>query len=83
MAYDKPKQLTLTQNISLVSSEIEAKALEAYLSGHGQYKVFYSHRYLHPMSAEVASLVKEFSPDMIILLPLYPQLVSNSDTPNS
>jgi hypothetical protein len=30
MTYDKPKQLTLTQNISLVSSEIEAKALEAF-----------------------------------------------------
>lgn len=51
----------------------QALLLEASLSGHGQVKVFVSMRYWHPMSDLVAAGVKEYGPDHIILLPLYPQ----------
>jgi len=37
------------------------------------FKVFVSMRYWHPMSLSVARRVKEFDPDEIVLLPLYPQ----------
>lgn len=30
-------------------------------------------RYWHPMSGEVAQAVKEFNPDQVVMLPLYPQ----------
>ena len=36
-------------------------------------KVFVVMRYWHPMSDEVAGAVKDYDPDEIILLPLYPQ----------
>ena len=36
------------------------------------YKTFVSMRYWHPMSAETIAQVKDYSPDEIILLPLYP-----------
>lgn len=36
-------------------------------------KSFISMRYWHPMSDECAKNVKEFAPDHIVLLPLYPQ----------
>ena len=52
-------------------TQAQAKALEDEL-GDG-WKVFISMRYWHPMSDEVAKQVKEFAPDEIILLPLYPQ----------
>lgn len=55
------------------NTEAQAQALEASLKGHGQVKVFYCMRYWHPMSDEVTKQVKEFAPDHIILLPLYPQ----------
>lgn len=38
-----------------------------------QVQCFLSMRYWHPMSDEAAQAVKEFNPDKIILLPLYPQ----------
>ncbi len=37
------------------------------------YKTFISMRYWHPFSYETIEKVKEFNPDEIILLPLYPQ----------
>lgn len=52
-------------------TEKQAKALETEL-GQG-YKVFISMRYWHPMSAETVEKVKEYQPDNIVLLPLYPQ----------
>ena len=55
------------------NTDVQAKALEASLSGHGQVKVFFSMRYWHPFSDEVAKAVKAYAPDHIILLPLYPQ----------
>lgn len=36
-------------------------------------KIFIAMRHWHPMSDEVALKVKEYNPDKIILLPLYPQ----------
>ena len=40
---------------------------------HCEHKVFACMRYWHPMTEEVVSQVKEYNPDEIILLPLYPQ----------
>lgn len=57
----------------LENTEHQAQALEASLSGHGQVKVFIAMRYWHPFTDETAMRVKEFAPDHIILLPLYPQ----------
>ncbi len=52
-------------------TEKQAQALEKEL-GQG-HKVFISMRYWHPMSDEVVEKVKEYQPDNIVLLPLYPQ----------
>ncbi|MDG1288036.1 MAG: ferrochelatase [Rickettsiales bacterium] len=38
-----------------------------------EYKSFLCMRYWHPMSAESVSQVKDWGPDEVILLPLYPQ----------
>ncbi|MDD3021431.1 MAG: ferrochelatase [Alphaproteobacteria bacterium] len=37
------------------------------------YRVFVCMRYWHPMSDEVVQLVKDYAPDQIVLVPLYPQ----------
>lgn len=55
------------------NTEAQARALESSLSGHGDVRVFYAMRYWRPMSDAVAAEVKQFAPDHIILLPLYPQ----------
>jgi len=57
----------------LENTDAQARALENALSGHGQVKTFLCMRYWHPMSGDVAAAVKEYAPDHIILLPLYPQ----------
>ena len=49
-----------------------AQALESNEADH-QYRVFVAMRYWHPLSAETAAKVKAWSPDRIVLLPLYPQ----------
>lgn len=51
----------------------QAQALEASLSGHGVVKTFIAMRYWHPMTDTVVQAVKDFAPNHIILLPLYPQ----------
>jgi protoporphyrin/coproporphyrin ferrochelatase len=51
----------------------QAEALENELKRKGEYKVFVSMRYWHPMSKVVVKNVKAYQPDRIILLPLYPQ----------
>mgnify|MGYP000897749456 CR=1 FL=1 len=51
----------------------QANALEERLNKLGNYKVFVSMRYWHPMSDVVAKNVAQYDPDKIILLPLYPQ----------
>lgn len=51
----------------------QAKALEESLKHeNADYKVFVAMRYWHPFTAAVATQVKEYKPDEIILLPLYP-----------
>jgi len=57
----------------LPNTEAQARALEAALADLGEVKAFIAMRYWHPMSQETAILVKDFSPDEVILLPLYPQ----------
>ena len=51
----------------------QAKSLEKYLSKKGNYKCFVVMRHWHPRASGVISQVKKYSPDEIILLPLYPQ----------
>jgi ferrochelatase len=50
----------------------QADALEAALQDLGA-KCFIAMRYWHPFAAETVKAVKAFSPDRILLLPLYPQ----------
>jgi len=57
----------------LKNTRDQAAGLEAELTDLGETKVFVAMRYWHPMSDEVAQAVKEFGPDEVILLPLYPQ----------
>ncbi len=42
------------------------------------FKSFIAMRYWHPMSPETAAAVKDFEPDSIVLLPLYPQYSSTT-----
>ncbi len=67
---DKSPLLELTQQ--------QARALEEALKPHGQYKVFISMRYWHPFAKETVRQVKEYAPQKIILLPLYPQFSSTT-----
>ena len=55
----------------LPNTEAQAQALEGSLGdGH---KVFIAMRYWHPRASETVQEVKEYNPDKIVLLPLYPQ----------
>lgn len=56
----------------------QADSLQRELSFDGNYKVFVDMRYWHPMSKEVAKKVKEYAPNQIILMPLYPQFSSTT-----
>jgi len=51
----------------------QAAALENKLTDIGEVKCFIAMRYWHPMVMEAAERVRDFAPDEIILLPLYPQ----------
>ncbi|NQU58902.1 MAG: ferrochelatase [Rhodospirillales bacterium] len=51
----------------------QAQALEQRFAGSDEVRSFISMRYWHPMSEETVRAVKDFAPDRIILLPLYPQ----------
>ena len=55
----------------LVNTQAQAQALESRL-GAG-FRCFIAMRYWHPFSDEVWELVKEYAPDKIVFLPLYPQ----------
>lgn len=52
----------------------QAHALDAALntSSNHEYKSFIAMRYWHPMSPETVEKVKEYAPDEVLLLPLYP-----------
>ena len=51
----------------------QANALDKACEDFGDVKSFVCMRYWHPMSKEVVKHVKDFDPDQIVLLPLYPQ----------
>ena len=56
----------------------QATALEKELTDLGDVKCFIAMRYWHPMVMEAAERVRNFGPDEIILLPLYPQFSSTT-----
>jgi protoporphyrin/coproporphyrin ferrochelatase len=51
----------------------QAQALEKELLPTGEYKVFVAMRYWKPFTKDVVDQVKDYNPDKVILLPLYPQ----------
>lgn len=59
----------------LENSTAQARSLDQLLNtaGNAEFKSFVCMRYWHPMADEVARMVKNWNPDKIILLPLYPQ----------
>ncbi len=59
----------------LEETQMQASALEEALKGDkcAIYRVFVAMRYWHPFAEECLNQVKEFAPNNIILLPLYPQ----------
>jgi len=57
----------------LEQTEAQARALEQALETEGDIRCFIAMRYWHPMTPAVVEEVKEFNPDNIVLLPLYPQ----------
>ncbi len=52
-------------------TERQARALEGALGP--DYRCFIAMRYWHPFAAEAVQAVKEWAPDRVLLLPLYPQ----------
>ncbi len=56
----------------------QASALEHALADVGEVKCFVAMRYWHPMVMEAAERVRDFAPDEIVLLPLYPQFSSTT-----
>jgi ferrochelatase len=57
----------------LANTEAQARALEAALAGLGEVRAFIVMRYWHPRAEATAAAVKAWSPDRVVLLPLYPQ----------
>ena len=54
-------------------TEAQGQALEAALADAFEARCFVAMRYWHPFSAETVAAVREFRPDRVLLLPLYPQ----------
>jgi ferrochelatase len=58
----------------LANTKAQAEALQAALKdAAGEVRVFIAMRYWHPFADATAKAVREFSPDRVLLLPLYPQ----------
>lgn len=57
----------------LGQTEAQARALEEALGRDYRWRAFVCMRYWHPMTDEVVQQVRQFAPDRIVLLPLYPQ----------
>jgi protoporphyrin/coproporphyrin ferrochelatase len=55
----------------LANTDVQAHALEQVLGP--DYRCFVAMRYWHPMSEEAARRVRDWQPDDIVCLPLYPQ----------
>jgi ferrochelatase len=60
----------------LANTETQARALERALGP--DYRCFVAMRYWHPMTDAAARAVREWQPDEIVLLPLYPQFSSTT-----
>ena len=56
----------------------QAKSLENNLSKKGDYKCFVVMRCWHPRALDVIKKVREYNPEEIILLPLYPQFSAST-----
>jgi len=56
----------------------QAKSLENNLSKKGNYKCFVVMRCWHPRASDVFKIVREYNPEEIILLPLYPQFSAST-----
>src|SRR5260370_4728891 len=63
----------------LPNTEAQARALEAEMRP--EYRCFIAMRYWHPMTRAVVAAVREWRPDEVVLLPLYPQF--STTTPGS
>ncbi len=60
----------------LANTVVQARALEAALAERApqaSWQCFTAMRYWHPFAAEIVADVKQYDPNMIVLLPLYPQ----------
>ena len=73
-----PKAQDIYANIGggsplLPNTQAQARALEAALADLGEVRAFPVMRYWHPMAPEVAREIAAWSPDRVVLLPLYPQ----------
>ncbi|HYU14101.1 MAG TPA: ferrochelatase [Stellaceae bacterium] len=55
----------------LANTQAQARALEAALGS--DYRCFIAMRYWHPLTAAAVAAVKDWAPDEVVLLPLYPQ----------
>ena len=64
----------------LVETIAQAKALENSLSDFPSVRVFTCMRYWNPRSKEIAIEVEKYSPDRIVLLPLYPQFSTTTSS---
>ncbi len=63
----------------LTNTIAQKKALESYLNSKNiNSEVFIAMRYWHPFANEAIKQVKEYNPDKIVLLPLYPQYSSTT-----
>lgn len=57
----------------LANTRRQAMALETALADVGQVRCFIAMRYWHPFADETVREVQAFAPELVILLPLYPQ----------
>jgi len=57
----------------LENTQIQARALEKTFGDEGKVKCFVAMRYWHPFVEGAVEAVRQFAPDKIVLLPLYPQ----------
>ncbi len=66
----------------LENTQVQASGLKAHLDTRlgtdWVTKVFIAMRYWHPFAEETAAQVKDFAPDEVVLLPLYPQFSSTT-----
>ncbi|PCJ68801.1 MAG: ferrochelatase [Rhodobiaceae bacterium] len=62
----------------VAETQRQAEALEQVLQDLGEVRCFLAMRYWHPFSSEAAASVAGFAPDLVVLLPLYPQFSSTT-----